>query len=388
MLILLRSTFGEILVFVVVIAFLAAFPIIIIGVVFYVLRRNNKNRAVWQKFARDVDLHMPNPKQLRMQGRYSDCEVMLSLGSRSSGDSESRHREFFTYSYVNFPTSLRLLLNVSSPKGYLSGLFSSNQMAIGEEGFDKTFNAKCYDPQMLKMLLLRDFPSDRTQNLMGDFMLANPGNGIVYVTDKQVYIENSGQIGNEAVLKQMLDTTTSLAKRVYECRQKLPKAQWETALVENWKYVASQNGLLFDPTKMSIEGTYKGFPLTISLSTSADKWLTEFGLKFPRSLMVGLRIIPENSIHKAFTWLGAQDIEAGIKAFDDAFIVKAKNIAVAKQMLQPDFCNRLVALSKKSSDFSIDDESMSVTYSVILGDAKTLKSYIEGIVSNARLLHR
>ena len=44
----------------------------------------SKNRAAWQKLAGEVKLHMPNPKQLRMQGKYSDCQVMLSIGSRTS----------------------------------------------------------------------------------------------------------------------------------------------------------------------------------------------------------------------------------------------------------------------------------------------------------------
>ena len=48
----------------------------------------------------------------------------------------------------------------------------------------------------------------------------------------------------------------------------------------------------------------------------------------------------ENSIHKAFTFLGAQDIEAGIEDFDAAFIIKAQNIGLARQKLQTDLCAR------------------------------------------------
>ena len=47
--------------------------------------------------------------------------------------------------------------------------------------------------------------------------------------------------------------------------------------------------------------------------------------------------MPDNALHKALSWLGMQDIESGNKAFDDAFIVKAKNEAVARNKLQPDF---------------------------------------------------
>lgn len=116
------------------------------------------------------------------------------------------------------------------------------------------------------------------------------------------------------------------------------------------------NGLSFDAKGYVLQGNYQNFPVFIALETGAGEWQTQMKLRFPHSLMVGLKIMPENTIHKALTWVGVQDIEVGIKEFDDAFIVKGKNIEAAKYKLQPDFCFRLVELNRQTSNISIDDE--------------------------------
>jgi hypothetical protein len=376
---------GEVFLVLFVLFFAVCFPIILIVIVFYVLRRNNKYRAVWQSLSREFNLHMPNPKQLRMTGKYNGCDVVLSIGVRRSGGEDS-HNEYFTYCQSEFPYSLRMLLNIRSPKGFLSGVFKSKQIKIAHEAFDNTFNSSCYDGQVLRKLLLSDFPSGQTQNLMGDLFLTRQTVGTIKLSDNKVYLEKSGQIGEAETLRQMLELTSYLANRFYKARLSFPLADWEKQLISNWENLARENNLQFDKDHFHLHGNYKNFPLLVDLRTDRGKWQTIIKLNFPRSLMVGLKLMPENSIHKALSWIGVQDIEAGIKEFDDAFIVKAKNIQMAKHLLQPDLCKHLVLFSRKSSGFLIDDESMSFTFDTVLGDEKMLKSYIEGMISTSKML--
>ena len=381
------SAFGNlIIIFALLLLFLL--PFILIGVVVFILRRNNKNRTVWGNIAKNLNFTMPNPKKLEMLGRFNNCNIRLAIGARRSGGGEYNRTEFYTYCVSEFSHSLRFLLNISSPKGLLSDVFGSNSIKLNQPNFDQRFNAKCYDANVLQSLLLSNFPSDKTQNLMGDLMLANQQIGIVNITDKQVYVEKSGQIGDENVLRNMIETTANLANRFQKARETFPLADWEKQLLQHWQNLADKNNLVFNTKNFHLRGTYKNFPLFVDLKTDKDKWQTSIKLNFPNSLMVGLKLMPENSIHKALSWVGLQDIEVGIKEFDDAFIVKAQNVQTAKHKLKPEVCKQLVALNQNASALLVDDETIAFTYDTILGDEKTLKSYIEGMFSTANMLLR
>jgi hypothetical protein len=351
----------------------------IIGIVFFVLRRSSKNRLLWNSVSKNLNLNMPNPKKLEMSGFYNGCEVKLSIGARRSSDST----EYFTYCLTEFSHPFRLLLKISSPKGIISKVFGTAQ-----SNFERTFNVECYDANVLQRLLLSDFPSNKTQNLMGDLMLANQSIQTINITDKKVYTETSGQTGDENTLRQMLEITTYLANRFKMARENFPLADWEKSLLENWQSLSNEANLQFDSKNMQIRGNYHNFPLFIALETEKGIWQTEIKLKFPQSLMIGLKIMPENSIHKALTWVGLQDIEVGIREFDDAFIVKGKNIQMAKHKLQPDVCRQLIELRRRVSEIAVNDDEISVTFDEILGDKTILKNYLEGIVSTARMLLR
>lgn len=382
-----RIFIGEALLMLFALLMMFLVPIIIIGVVFFILRRNSKNRAAWNLIAQKLNFNMRNPKKLEMTGFYNNCDVKVSVGVRSSGSGRNRRTEFFTYCIANLPYSLRFALHINSQKGLFSGVFNSNEMVSGNPYFDRAFNVSCYNAHILQSLLLSDFPSGNARNLMDDLMIAKQA-GIIKVTDKQVYIEKSGQIGDENEIAQMLHITTGLANRFRAARESFPLTDWEKQMLAAWQNLARHNGLSLDTKNYILQGNYQNFPIFIALETETGRWQTHIKLRFPNSLMTGLKIMPENSVHKALTWLGVQDIEAGIKEFDDAFIVKGKNIHVAKHKLQPDFCFRLVELNRQTSNISIDDEEISVTFDTVLGDGQMLKSYLDTVISTAKMLLR
>ncbi len=384
----LRNGFQEIAVCGIV--FVAGFGILafIAGLIIYKLRQNVKNRAAWREASQKLNLTMRNPKKLELKGVYHGCEILLAVGRRSSGHGDERHVEYYTCCQSAFPLPLRFLLDIRAPKGLFSGVFKSDQMFLGQPNFDKVFNVKCYDGEVLRRLLLSDFPSDKTQNLMGDLMLTNQSAGVVKVSDERVYLEKSGIVSDFETLKEMLDMTSRLANRFKNAREKFPLAEWEKHLLASWKALADENDLKLDAVRFQMQGIYKNFPVFAALDAAKGKWRTEIKLRFPQNLQTGLKIMPENSLHKAFTWLGAQDIESGIKEFDDSFIVKAKNAGAARSKLKPDLCGQLVALNKRASNISIDDEQISFSFDGVLGDGKILKSYLQAIAATAELLRR
>lgn len=379
-----RLSNGEAFIIVFALLMLVVTPLIIVGIIFYVFRRNNKHRAIWNSIASELNLMMPNPKKLEMTGIYNNCQVKLAVGVRGSGDSS----ETFTYCETGFPHNLRFLLKISSPKGFFTDILSSNQLKLGQVNFDNSFNLKCYDENVLRRLLLSDFPSQKTQNLMGDLMLANQSFNTVSITDKQVYIESSGQTSDKNILKAMLELTTNLANRFTSARESFPLTDWEKNLFTIWQKFAAENNLSFDSKDIVIQGNYKNFSIKVSLETENEKFQTKIHLQFGKSLMVGLKLMPENSLHKAMTWLGVQDIETGIRQFDDTFIVKAENSQMAKHILTPNLCNQLVGLAKQSPSFEINDTEIVMYFEQIFGDEKLLKSNLEAIILTAKMLLR
>lgn len=223
---------------------------------------------------------------------------------------------------------------------------------------------------------------------MGDLMLADQTAETISISDEQVYLETEGQVTDSDIVRKMLENTANVAKRFFAARLSFPLAEWETKTLDIWQYIALEKGLSIDRKAFAIEGEIDGFHLKVELSTGGKKWQTILVLKFAQNLNIGLKIMPDNSIHKALAWLGVQDIESGNKHFDDAFIVKAENVPAAKQKLQPDFCNQLFVLCDKTSKFIIDDSQIAITFDDLLRDKNILTGYIAGIVYTAKLLVR
>jgi hypothetical protein len=379
-----RSSPAELFVIVFVLALFILVPLVIFAIVFFALNSNRKNLAAWLEFSKGMGLIMRNPKMLQMKGVYNSCEINLSAGSRGT-----RHnREFFTYCVTQLPCPLRSLLNISSPRGFVSDIFHTSKMTLGQANFDKTFYVRCYNQKVLQKLLLSDLPSARTQNLMGDLMISSGRAGVINITDQKVYVENTSIISDTEALKEMLEVTTYLANRFKTARENLPLADWEKRTLSAWRDLAAENNLTLDEKVFTLKGIYKHFPLEVALETVREKWQTIIKIKFRRGLSLGLRIMPENAIHKALTWVGLQDIKSGIEEFDDAFIVKAKNIAAAKHILQPDLCAQLLSLKSRSSELSVTDEEISVTVDTVLGDRNDLEGYLQVIISIAGRLQQ
>ncbi len=377
---------GEVILILLLLGFAAAIPLIIGAIVFFTLRKNKLSRASWQKLSGEIGFHMRNPKHLEMTGNYNGLESKLSIGSRRVGGGEDSHTEFFTYCVARFPKPLRFAMRISAPRGLTSKLLSSSEMRIGHRNFDKNFEMICYDAQVLQRLLLSEFDSAKTSNLMGELMLARESFDTIQLNDEQVYIETYGQERDPEVLKRLLSVTNGVARRFKEAREQFPLMDWEVALRQNWNEFATQNRLAFEPEEVVLDGVYKGYPFRALIHCEPGKWMTTLQVRYPQPLMIGFNIYPELSVYKIAKIFGFQDIKAGQPDFDKAYVVKAKNIQVAKMKMTPEFCTQMVALDKYTHAISLTDEEMKMTLNQVLGDTNSLKSYIEAMISAMKKL--
>ncbi len=359
-------------------------PLILAGIAFFIVRRNNKNRAVWKSAAQAMNLKMPNPKQLKLSGLHDGCHATIAVGARRSNESTV----FFTWCAAEFPETLRFLLGIRSPKGVFTSVFGADRVELGEPLFDGAFAARCYDREVLRRLLLSDFPTVGARNLMDDLLLALRRFPIISITDNQVYIETGGQVGDEEEIRRMLGITSRLIRRFSAARAGFPLAPWEERLFADYAEFAAENDLIFDPLKLVVEGFYQGFQTRISLVSASGRWQTRVRLTFGQSLMIGLRLLPENLFHKTFSWLGLQDVEVGIEEFDDLFIVKAKDAGTARRVLNRELCDQLIGLNKQASSFEIDDEGLVAAFDRLAGDKASLKHFFDAAVTTAKMFEQ
>lgn len=375
---------GELFIVLLALAFLALLPIVIGAVIFFAFKRAKKNRTGWQQLATKLNMSVAAPSGLGLTGTYRERPVDISVAVR--GGSESR--EVFTYSKASFRHDLRLLLGIET-RGFVGSILGSGGDAkIGSASFDDAFSAFCYDHGVLREFLLTELPSVETSNLLGDLILAQRTGLRIRINDAFVCVERSGDSADEDVVRQMLDTAVRLADRFDAVRRIFPLAAWEIQAFENWNRVAGTLGMTFSRDDFRISGVIDGFRIEATVKSDRQKWQTILRVDFPSSLATGLQIMPENSIHRAMAWVGAQDIRVGIEDFDAAFVVKAKNETVARQKLGPDVCRGLVGLKNQSDDLRIDDTSLSATFAEVVGDPQKLHWAITTVVAIAKMLGR
>jgi hypothetical protein len=376
---------SSLIIIIVALLFVAAIPVLIAAVVFFAIRQRNKSVSDWRHLSEKLQLAMPNPNQLELVGKVNGCDIKTAVGARRSGDST----ELFTYCETKFSSPLRFILRIESPKGIITKLVSGDDGKLGLAAFDDRFSASCYSPDVLRRLLLAPFPSPKTENLLGDLMLAGQSFKIIKISDKGVYVEISGRITDEQRIRDLIMTTTTLANRFREARASFPPEPWERQLSQNWQNYAAQNGLRFDQN--AVYGLRKS-PRLLDRNCIADRGQRKcvadkaVRLRFPHSLMSGLKIIPETSLQKTLAFLGAQDVKTGNEQFDRMFIVKAKNIAQVKGKLSADFCNAAAVLANGAVDFEINDEEMTITVPTVIGDHAAINGFINQTIHCATLL--
>lgn len=374
---------GEQIIFLLVGVFVGAIPIVIGLIVYYLLRSQKQQRASWESAATMLGLSIAPAPKLELTGRFGDYNVAVLAAIRRSGDST----QSFTCCRCPLRRRLRWLLQLSAPQNMIAQLFDGGaDVVIGNDEFDRKYKAACYDPDILRRLLLSDFPTAETRNLAEDLILVQRAFPIVKITDDEIYLETGGHLANTAQIRSLIEATTRLASRFDAARALFPPAAWEAKLIADWSSYASRNKLNFDAERISIEGRMGAFEVKIATETGKGRWQTAVTATFPRELPGGLRVMTETALHSALEWLGAQDIATGQREFDELFIVKAADAGYAVRVLRPELCQHLVEMRRTFGEVTISPTTVGVVVDRLIGDAAELQKTVGAVVSVAAAL--
>ncbi|HQU93292.1 MAG TPA: hypothetical protein PLK77_13385 [Pyrinomonadaceae bacterium] len=388
------------LVFAVLIFLIFAVLAISVGMFGMMRRQAGANLQFWQHIGDKLGLsvnenlltNFPNPRfgrsgdpnTRKLSGRWKGREIVLAGGRKSRVtpfSSRGNYRKFpFTYCIAYFPSQLRLLLDIQSPRSLASDI-----QPVGLKPFDNNFKASCYDPGTLRSILLSSGPSIGTQSIAQDLLAARNSFSRIEVNDRFVYLERDGRITDDAALRQMLDGAVYFADRFISARAALPLAPWETQLIAIWRIFARENGLEFDVSTFSIRGRYAGFDVDVHLTTEHGKWQTIFKLTFPQDLGLGLQIIPRALSTSVASWFdGIPDLKIGNEGFDREFITSAwRSEAAAKNILNENLCLELQSLGAAVSGLHVNDTEIFASTDTIVTDPRLLYAYLDQIQSVA-----
>jgi hypothetical protein len=96
-------------------------------------------------------------------------------------------------------------------------------------------------------------------------------------------------------------------------------------------------------------------------------------VRFPDSLNVGLRLLPQGGFWSAVgEFFGTQDIEVGHSTFDAKFKVKGKPEDKVADLLQGQVADRILALHAVAKELHLGDEGVRACATGIMDDAPSL----------------
>jgi hypothetical protein len=236
--------------------FLLAFVILIIfiGILYSVIKSNASKQKkdvleFWQKLADTFGFQVTPEALLYGKYNYHDVEVIYDRVciQRPIMNRESSGTILWCLCCtVKFPHPLNLSLNLQSPKA-LPKDSDPNNIIIGNPAFDSRFDATCFNQEILQKLLLNKYSSEN-KNLLSEILQANhyietanyneivalldqtPKHirGLVMrltyhlfiITDTDITIKIKSDFDDisEQSIKQILDQTTYIAKKIYTAR--------------------------------------------------------------------------------------------------------------------------------------------------------------------------
>jgi len=160
-----------------------------------------------------------------------------------------------------------------------------------------------------------------------------------------------------------------------------------------WRTTAERLGLAYHPgglrTRKAIRGEYGGFDVRVERivqsTGQSSSTRTRFTVQYP-SLRLGLRLEHQGALASMARFFGAQDIELGDSAFDDAIVVKGRDERAVIAFLTPARRLRVQRLFSSHPRSVVTDESIRWTKSGMVTDSELIESTLDHLCSTARVL--
>lgn len=309
-----------------------------------------------------------------IHGESQGIRVGVRLWTRSSGD-DTHH---YTTVEAMHPVPLRMSLNASR-EGAVGRLLRSalggQDIPTGYADFDGGFCVRALDARRAQLLVSQ--PGLRNAMLM----VLGARHTNLTVTDVSSSITIGGWHSEVEELRGMLNSVHPVAMAVRDAQATIPPSEAELRARGSLAGAAAATGLTFDAQQLEAAGRHGRLTVSFCMLYQRDGgWITQFDVRFPETLGVGLRLLPQRGVFSAIgEFFGTQDIEVGHTGFDAAFKVKGQPEDKVRELLSGDVAARIFALSHVASGLEVGDEGVRATAVGMMDDTPSLVKSI-GVV--------
>ncbi|MBK6574600.1 MAG: hypothetical protein IPG17_00060 [Sandaracinaceae bacterium] len=288
-----------------------------------------------------------------LSGEHDGIPVGVRLWTQSNGDNTS----YYTTVHAGHPVPLRMSLSASRVGAvgrFVRSALGGEDIVTGHPEFDTHFHVRASDPQRAVTLL--------TQPALRDAMLSVLGarrNNLI-VSDLTSSITLNGWHSDVEELRAILNSTYPVASAVRHAREVVPLSDAERRALDSLAGTATATGLALNPQQLTVTGARGRRQLAVRTIYQPDAgWITEFEARFPESLGVGLRLLPQRGLFSAIGELfGTQDIEVGHALFDSTFKVKGQPEAKVAELLSGTVADRILHLNQVARELHVGDEGV------------------------------
>ena len=290
-----------------------------------------------------------------------------------------RYSQVFTQYWATLDPSLRMGISVTK-RGMGSPLPSpvlAPEISVGDATFEHAFRVHGFDPDLARRVLLAPRVSAALLEAARMARLFGMHDHAVMMT-RDCWPQQPEHIGI------CLDLVHSAASALLSARRRA-RAPWEQALDDTWEAVAASEGLSYEPQSTRLTGMLGGIaPARLEPFFGRDGIGTYAEVRFASPLPFGLRVYRKTSSDTLDLLFGGQDLTVGHGAFDDAFVVKAKDPAGGVALLRSGGADAIMKLGLLASDVSVNDAGLRVSVPALLRDARSLAHLIDAMRGVAR----
>ena len=222
-----------------------------------------------------------------LRGEHQGIPVRVHLWSSRSDDSTN----YYTTVDAGHPVPLRMSLAVTRQNvvgRFLRSAFGGQDLPTGHLQFDEQYRVRTLDPERAGVLLA----DSGVRGAMLGALSARRNQ--LSVTDVASSITISNWYSDPEELRGMLNTTYAVADSIRSARGRVPLSDAEQRAQAALRDAATSLGLPCDDARLEVAGQRgRQHAALRALYHPAGNWTTEFEVRFPASLEVGLRLLPQ-----------------------------------------------------------------------------------------------
>lgn len=275
---------------------------------------------------------------------------------------------------------LRMGLRVGR-EGPLDELFDSigmtGDVVVGDAGLDAVLRIHAIEGAHAAAVLAD--PAVRAA------LLAGAQYGSFGVTDDSVACGHDRWAQTPSEVAGAIERVHAIARSLRDARARA-RAPWELALDGSWGAIARTEAMQWSPEHTRLAARAGDAWVLLQIAVRDGRLITHLALRFDAPLGMGLRITRTGMGAQLGALLGAQDVQCGHAAFDDAFTVKAADAETARHVLAEGGADAIVQLASVMPELEVSDAGADASIGTVLVDARAAGSAMQAAVDLARAL--